>query len=113
MRDREKFVHPIPSAGITQIRFAGRRRMSRPLSLVAQAPRGLVSNFSIDPKRRASVTYSRRPEVLLQGVKLVVVKTRNLLIWSAITLILIVGGFAWFVASGGFEQLLRPDLSGN
>ena len=38
------------------------------------------------------------------------VKTRNLLIWSAITLVLIVGGFAWFVASGGLEQLFRPQL---
>jgi hypothetical protein len=91
--------------------------MSHPLSLVAQAPRGLVCNHYYRTERRQAasfcLTHRRGSEALLQGVKLMVVKTRNLLIWSAITLVLIVGGFAWFVASGGFEQLLHPDLSGN
>jgi hypothetical protein len=50
--------------------------------------------------------------VLPQHAKLEAVKTRNLLIWSAITLVLIVAGFAWFVASGGFDQLFRPELDG-
>lgn len=39
------------------------------------------------------------------------VKTRNLLIWAAITLVLIVAGFAWFVASGQLDQLFHPDLN--
>jgi hypothetical protein len=38
------------------------------------------------------------------------VKTRNLLIWAAITLLLIIVAFAWFVVGGGLDQLFRPEL---
>ncbi len=38
------------------------------------------------------------------------VKTRNLLIWAAITLLVIIAAFAWFVVSGGLDQLFRPEL---